>query len=67
MTKPKERWRYFVECAHCHENISFADAPSPEDDPEPTHRGVVLECPHCRTEHAYRGSQIMRGAEHVDI
>jgi phage terminase large subunit GpA-like protein len=66
MPKAKERWRFYIECVHCGENINFADAPSPDDDAHPSHRGVALECAHCHTDHVYLGSQVRRGLDDGD-
>ena len=63
MPKSKGRWRFYVECVHCEENINLGDAPSPEDDPHPSHCGVAIECPHCHTDHVYPGSQVRRGLD----
>ena len=55
-------WRFFVECPTCQERIIISDAPSPDEVEHPTHRGIEIACPRCRTHHTYRGAEVQRGA-----
>jgi hypothetical protein len=42
------KWYFVVDCAQCTEPIPFGEAPSPEEEPEITHRIMAdLQCPRC--------------------
>jgi len=55
-----DKFYFCVMCASCGEPIPFLEAPSPEDEPKPRSRGIELACPHCRTQHTYRGNEVVR-------
>jgi len=42
------KWYFVVECSRCFEPIPFAEAPSPEDEPNPSQARVTdLKCLAC--------------------
>jgi hypothetical protein len=43
------KWYFVVDCSVCGKPIPLAQAPSPDEKPEPLHYRVVydLRCPHC--------------------
>jgi hypothetical protein len=61
MENGKPKWRFFVDCVACEKPIILCDAPSPDENAHPTHRGVEIACPHCRTRHTYHGAEVQRG------
>jgi DNA-directed RNA polymerase subunit RPC12/RpoP len=44
-----DKWYLVVDCAECGEAIPFAEAPSPEEKPDPFQARKIsgLKCPHC--------------------
>jgi hypothetical protein len=54
------KWCFTVDCSKCGEAIPFAEAPSPEEEPEPEFRTVKLQCPHCGTEDTYAPALMTR-------
>jgi predicted RNA-binding Zn-ribbon protein involved in translation (DUF1610 family) len=58
-TEPN-KWYFAVDCSKCGEAIPFAEAPSPEVDPDPQFRTVKLQCPHCGTEDTYAPALMTR-------
>jgi predicted RNA-binding Zn-ribbon protein involved in translation (DUF1610 family) len=61
MVEP-EKWYFAVECAKCGEAIPFAEAPTPEEKPEPLQYRTVsdLKCPHCGHSATYAPAQMSR-------
>jgi predicted RNA-binding Zn-ribbon protein involved in translation (DUF1610 family) len=59
-TKP-DGWYFFISCRSCGNDLIFAEAPSPEDEPKPRVRGVKSTCPHCGKAHSYRANEVRRG------
>ncbi len=53
-------WYFGVECIKCRELFAFAEAPTPDECPNPVSSGSELACPHCHTRHTYRGSEVLR-------
>jgi hypothetical protein len=43
------KWYFVVSCSGCGEPITFAEAPSPDEKPDPIEYRTVgnLPCPHC--------------------
>jgi len=39
------KWYFTVDCSKCGKAIPFAEAPSPEEEPEPEFRTIKLQCP----------------------
>lgn len=63
MLKSLEPGKYYfvVDCAKCCELIPFAEAPTPEDDPEPTYRTITdLRCPTCEHSDIYAPALMKR-------
>jgi ribosomal protein S27E len=54
------KWYFAVDCAKCGEAIPFEEAPPPEDDPSPKHRGIRVRCPDCHEEYTYAPALISR-------
>jgi predicted RNA-binding Zn-ribbon protein involved in translation (DUF1610 family) len=54
------KWYFTVDCSKCGKAIPFAEAPSPEEEPEPEFRTVKLQCPHCGTDDTYAPALMAR-------
>jgi predicted RNA-binding Zn-ribbon protein involved in translation (DUF1610 family) len=54
------KWYFTVDCSKCGETIPFAEAPSPEEEPEPRFQTIKLECPDCGTEDIYAPALMSR-------
>jgi hypothetical protein len=56
------KWYFVVECLVCSEPVPLAEAPSPEEKPDPLrYRTVVgLRCPHCDNVGTYIPRQMSR-------
>jgi hypothetical protein len=61
MAGGRSKWRFFVDCSTCGAKIIIGDAPSPDEVEHPTHRGIEIACPQCRTHQTYRGAEVQRG------
>lgn len=54
------KWYFTVDCSKCGETIPFAEAPSPEEEPEPRFQTIKLQCPDCGTEDIYAPALMSR-------
>jgi hypothetical protein len=55
------KWYLTVDCAKCGNDIPFAEAPSPEDQPEIKYRTIAnLRCPSCMHEGTYAPALMTR-------
>ena len=55
------QWYFVVDCANCTEPIPFLEAPSPEEEPELTHRTISdLQCPRCEHVDTYAPALMYR-------
>jgi hypothetical protein len=54
------KWYFAVDWSKCGEAIPFAEAPSPEEEPEPQFRTIKLQCPHCGTDDIYAPALMTR-------
>jgi len=54
------KWYFTVDCSKCGETIPFAEAPSPEEKPEPRFQTIKLQCPDCGTEDIYAPALMSR-------
>ena len=59
MSEAKPGWYFFVGPS-CSQEITFKEAPSPEEEERPSVSGVQLVCPSCGTEHTYRPADVDR-------
>src|SRR5258708_7625662 len=57
-----EKWYFVVDCAKCGEAIPFAEAPSPEEKPDPLQSRKIsnLRYPHCRHKADYAPALMSR-------
>ena len=55
------KWYFVVDCSTCSEPIPLAEAPSPEQKPDPLqYRTISVTCPHCSIFGAYSRVKISR-------
>jgi predicted RNA-binding Zn-ribbon protein involved in translation (DUF1610 family) len=59
-TVEADKWYFVAECGQCGEQIPFAEAPSPDEEPFPKSAGVSVRCAHCGFEGTYVGPLISR-------